>query len=304
MKKEEIKNNLIKIGFVDNGYIDKYCELIENNENTKKEKYKTQSHHIIPKCYFKIVNQKIDNSPGNKVNLLYKDHILAHYYLCLCSSDLYKEKLIFSFIRMTFQSINKIQDFNFKNLYYYQILYEENSRLLGKINKNNFINMYKNKSEDEIKNILDKKSRSAKKFYSSLNIEEKNLINKKRIDSIRNMSLDKKEKRNERIKNTKANFTKEYKKEIGRKINLSRGFESFEDICKRISKQDLYNYYIIENHSKENTEKFFNVKDTLFCKLLNFYNIHKFKSHFYIKNKFKELELKKEEIINLYLKEN
>lgn len=75
-----MKEKLIKLGFViDNEYLDKYCELIELNKNTQKEKFKTQAHHIIPR-YTKLNNNEI-------VNLTYKDHILAHYYLCFCSSN-------------------------------------------------------------------------------------------------------------------------------------------------------------------------------------------------------------------------
>ena len=29
----------------------------------------------------------IDNSASNTVNLFYKDHVLAHYYLALCAKD-------------------------------------------------------------------------------------------------------------------------------------------------------------------------------------------------------------------------
>lgn len=83
-----LKEKLLNLNLcVDNKYLDKYCELIENNKDTKREKFKTQKHHIIPKCYYKYNNLKIDNSKENLVNLLYKDHILAHYYLCLCSKE-------------------------------------------------------------------------------------------------------------------------------------------------------------------------------------------------------------------------
>jgi len=75
-----MKEKLIKLGFViDNEYLDKYCDLIQRNLITKKEKFKTQAHHIIPR-YTKLNNNEI-------VNLTYKDHILAHYYLCFCSSN-------------------------------------------------------------------------------------------------------------------------------------------------------------------------------------------------------------------------
>ena len=83
-----IKKRLLETGVVDdNEYLSKYIELIESNVNTKHISFKTQRHHIIPKCYFKLVNKQCDDSKENIVYLLYKDHVLAHYYLSLCSKD-------------------------------------------------------------------------------------------------------------------------------------------------------------------------------------------------------------------------
>lgn len=63
-----------------------------------------------------------------------------------------------------------------------------------------------------------------------------------------------------------------------RQLNKLRGWESFEDITKRISKEDLYFYYITQNHSKENTTSHFKISNSSFDDLLNFYDFHKFKS--------------------------
>lgn len=85
---EQLKDYLLNFGiFSKNDYLDKYVELIESNRDRQKEKYKTDKHHIIPRSYYKKHGIVIDNSDNNTVNLLYKDHILAHYYLCLCLSD-------------------------------------------------------------------------------------------------------------------------------------------------------------------------------------------------------------------------
>lgn len=85
---ENLKQKLLNLGLViDNEYLNKYIELIELNKNNKKEKFKTQKHHVIPKYYYKNNNLEIDNSKENISNLFYKDHILAHYYLALCSKD-------------------------------------------------------------------------------------------------------------------------------------------------------------------------------------------------------------------------
>lgn len=72
---------------VDNEYLCMYVELIKDNVHTKKEKFVTQKHHIIPKYYFKKKSTAVDDSSNNVVNLVYSDHILAHYYLCKCSSE-------------------------------------------------------------------------------------------------------------------------------------------------------------------------------------------------------------------------
>ena len=86
LTKEQLKEKLLKLGcFDDNEYFDKYLELCLDNVNTKRTKYITNAHHIIPRKYYKFNKLEIDNSPENIVNLRYYDHILAHYYLVLCS---------------------------------------------------------------------------------------------------------------------------------------------------------------------------------------------------------------------------
>lgn len=84
----QIKNVLLGTSYIiDNVYLDKYVALVVANIARKKEKFVTQKHHIVPKCFFKYDNLPIDNSVKNIVNLRYKDHIFAHYYLCLCVND-------------------------------------------------------------------------------------------------------------------------------------------------------------------------------------------------------------------------
>lgn len=85
---QKIKETLLTTGqFVDNEYLDRYVNLIYNNLHTKKEAAKTQQHHILPKCYFKLVGKPCDNSKNNLVHLLYADHVKAHHYLSLCLKD-------------------------------------------------------------------------------------------------------------------------------------------------------------------------------------------------------------------------
>lgn len=87
------KETLIDIGLVeDNQWLDAYVDLINSNLLTAHQAYITQKHHIIPKFYFKDNNIAVDNSESNVVNLSIKDHVLAHYYLCRCTTDKYKGK--------------------------------------------------------------------------------------------------------------------------------------------------------------------------------------------------------------------
>lgn len=79
MESQKIKEKLLKTNcFEDNEYLNKYCELIINNLSTKKEKHKTNSHHILQRSYFKYIKEQTDDSFNNKVNLTHYNHILAH----------------------------------------------------------------------------------------------------------------------------------------------------------------------------------------------------------------------------------
>lgn len=124
----DLKSNLLDIKysngdklFEDNEWFNKYVDLVTLNKDTKREKYKTQIHHIIPRCYYKIIGEKINNNKDNLVNLQYKDHVLAHYYLTQCTTTNTKTQLTTSFILMSFYT--KIEDFDVKNLDKYDELY-------------------------------------------------------------------------------------------------------------------------------------------------------------------------------------
>ena len=79
-----IKDKLLALNCIENDYLQNYIELINANINTKAEKYKTNRHHIIPRCVFKLKGEPVDNSKDNIVNLSHSDHFLAHYYLSNC----------------------------------------------------------------------------------------------------------------------------------------------------------------------------------------------------------------------------
>ena len=83
-----LKETLLSLdGFINNEYLDKYCRLIELNTRTTSLAKRTNSHHIIPKAWFKINNKPINNDKIKLVNLEYRNHVLAHYFLCLCTKD-------------------------------------------------------------------------------------------------------------------------------------------------------------------------------------------------------------------------
>lgn len=90
------KEQLLQTGLVeDNEYLDLYEQLINNNLLTTKEKFKTHLHHSIPCACYKSRAEANKDTTNLKVNLLFKDHILAHYYLCLCAKDsLFRYKMI------------------------------------------------------------------------------------------------------------------------------------------------------------------------------------------------------------------
>lgn len=68
-----------------------------DNIHTDRIRGKTNLHHIVPKYYYLDRHIQIDNSPNNLVNMLYSDHILAHYFLAMCSStDVGRAKNIIS----------------------------------------------------------------------------------------------------------------------------------------------------------------------------------------------------------------
>lgn len=118
--------------FEDNKYFQEYVNLIEANINTKANKPYTQKHHIIPRNYYKKNNKDVENG-WNLVNLSYKNHILAHYYLsfCLIDEDV-RYGTRYAFYRMCRENpwnfdiseISKLDRFEELN----QIIQEENSK--------------------------------------------------------------------------------------------------------------------------------------------------------------------------------
>ena len=133
-EKIDILDTLINTNeYIFNEYLDKYSELIVNSQTDEycnsSYIHRTNIHHILPRSYFKYNNLEIDNSPENKCTLLFKDHILAHYYLYKCSvSRIQKYANAHAVIHLTNQQINfnELDDkFNIDSLDDYQQLYDD-----------------------------------------------------------------------------------------------------------------------------------------------------------------------------------
>lgn len=102
--------------FIDNEFLQKYCQLIERHTRTAQRARVTHKHHIIPKSWFKLTNNVVNNELNNLVNLPYREHFLAHYFLCLCTEDPFKYANQLAL--MCLLSINK------KNVVDKQLLYQ------------------------------------------------------------------------------------------------------------------------------------------------------------------------------------
>lgn len=231
---EYIRNKLLDICY-DNSYLEKYLELINQNINTQNT-IASQKHHIIPKCYFKYFNIEIDDSERNKVNLIYGDHVLAHYYLALCAKDFFKLKLLTPVILM-----------------------------IGFLNSN-------------ISDSLDE----------SLNELRDNITNLY-VEFVTKLSLSKKGK--------PYSYPQKYVDYVH-----SLNALTFQEILEILSKEELIDYWLTQNHTHAETCSHFNISPSKLDKLLKYYEIPNKKEH----NKIKNCTIKysKEFIINLYINKN
>lgn len=94
-KIQKAKSKLLELGYLDNEWLDKYLELLEANLKTPSDRRRTQEHHAVPvnsywtstEPYNRKEALKLSRLDKNnfKVNLLYKDHLLIHSYLTLCT---------------------------------------------------------------------------------------------------------------------------------------------------------------------------------------------------------------------------
>lgn len=129
LEKEELKVYLLNLKTLDgsnlfqnNLYLDQYCSLIESNKDRIYNNITSQSHHILPRFCFKFL--QLDSKEELLVNLLYKDHILAHYYLSKFINPQYFHNA-FSAVLFLIRDNNHFNKFNIDSLEDYQQLYED-----------------------------------------------------------------------------------------------------------------------------------------------------------------------------------
>ena len=94
-KIQKVRTKLLELGYIDNEYLDKYLEILEANLNTPVNRGSTQEHHAIPVNSYWTFNMPYNRKEAIKlarldkinfkVNLLYKDHLVIHSYLTLCT---------------------------------------------------------------------------------------------------------------------------------------------------------------------------------------------------------------------------
>ena len=93
---QKVKSKLLELGYIDNEWLAKYLEMIELNLATPRDRKRTQEHHAIPvnsywtsdKPYNRqkaLKLSKLDDT-NFSVHLLYKDHLIIHSYLTLCTN--------------------------------------------------------------------------------------------------------------------------------------------------------------------------------------------------------------------------
>lgn len=137
-----LSNMLLDTGvFIQNEYFLKYISLIEDNKFREPEKFKTQRHHIIPKCFYKDMSIPVNNDNSNLVNLLFKDHILAHCYIVLASKETqFKYKNMMALYKLMHH--RDFKGIDYTSMEEYQMAYENSRKICYEYNPM-FIEEYK-----------------------------------------------------------------------------------------------------------------------------------------------------------------
>lgn len=157
------KEKLLQLNyFIENEYFEKYLNIIEKNKKTKKIKFETNAHHIIPRHYFIHNNLNIDNSKENIVNLYYKDHMLAHFYLAGCTIGRDKYWNLYSIYLLSGKSTNLSYIENIKSLEDFDFIY--NNAI-----KSDYNHRKGSKVSDETKDKMKKAQQLRVKLHGATN---------------------------------------------------------------------------------------------------------------------------------------
>lgn len=253
LESDQLKNILLSYNLVlDNEYLDKYCHLIIKNKDFKFKSKATQRHHFIPICYYKYEQNKkmkraelvkIADSDINNftVNVLYKDHLLLHYYLHLCSRDdwfAYANFNMLSFLNTDLKHLldNDLLD-NYQLNYEQMMSYQANKYKAKRSDglKRYYANLSEDQRKERFKNC--KGSYKSRKGYR-LSEEHKEKIRLKLLGRIFSEASRSKisnyKKENNQIGISKDNQIKYIKKE-DLNLYLSQGWkEGFSDCDDKI----------------------------------------------------------------------
>lgn len=92
---QKVKSKLLELGYIDNEWLTKYLKMLEDNLSTTRDRKSTQEHHAIPVNSYWTSDEPYNRNEALKisklddtnfsVHLLYKDHLIIHSYLTLCT---------------------------------------------------------------------------------------------------------------------------------------------------------------------------------------------------------------------------
>ena len=229
-----IKNKLLETDkVIDNEWLDKYVELIESNRNRKLERCKTQSHHIVPECCFYKRGLKENNSKECKVNLLYIDHVFAHFYLYKCSKDknfsYANAYSIFMLLKLVdLDKINSIDDIELINKDKLQSMYQECLVEISKACGNRFKGKHQSKehiAKRVLKNTGQTRSEETKNKMSAWqkgkpkSEKARENMSKAQKEYAKRETLEHKEQRIRKTRETLMNRTEEEKRITSEKLS-------------------------------------------------------------------------------------
>lgn len=132
--KSIIKEKLLNTGILsDCEWLDKYVDLIYHNIDSEYIPGKSHKHHIIPRCYFTHIicdeNSARDNESFT-VNVLMKEHIIAHCYLCLSTTNEWFKYFMYMSVKQIIGckypiKLSEIEKLTYRNLDIVQQCYEQ-----------------------------------------------------------------------------------------------------------------------------------------------------------------------------------